>query len=255
MKPIWIVSQNTFREIMRDRILYGILIFAFFLIVLSLAVGQLSYAEQTRITINFGYTAIHLCSVILSIFVGSTLVAREIDKKTILTLLARPISRTQFIIGKYLGLLHVIAVSIVLISLILVSILLFLNVELDVSLLVGLYGVYMEAAILLAITMLFGCFSTPMLSVAFAIGTFLIGHWHESLKYFSEKSQSEVFIWIAKIIRICTPDLEYFNWRSLYIYSDPILWVEVYAYTAYGLAWCIFLVTIAALILWRRDLG
>src|SRR5689334_11892297 len=104
MRPVLIIAINTFREIVRDRILYGILVGAILLILLSLALGQLSFAEQTRIAANFGFTAIHIGAVIVSIFVGSTLVAREIDKKTILTLFVRPISRQQFLFGKCLGL-------------------------------------------------------------------------------------------------------------------------------------------------------
>src|ERR1044071_5461067 len=112
MRPIWILAVNTFREVIRDRILYALIVFAILLIGLSLALGQLSFAEQARISANFGMSAIHLCAVALAIFVGSNLVYKEIEKKTIMTILVRPISRLQFIFGKALGLTMVIVTMI-----------------------------------------------------------------------------------------------------------------------------------------------
>src|SRR3989344_2748310 len=101
MKIIRIIARNTYREIIRDRILYVLILFALLIIGVSLALGQLSFAEQTRISINFGFSAISLSTVVLAVFAGSTLVFKEIEKRTVLTLLARPITRSQFLIGKF----------------------------------------------------------------------------------------------------------------------------------------------------------
>jgi Cu-processing system permease protein len=254
-RVVHIIAKNTYREIIRDRILYGLLVFAVLLIGLSIVLGQLSYAEQTRITINFGFAAIHLCAAVLSIFVGSTLVGREIEKKTIITLLARPINRAQFVIGKSFGLIAVIAVVVAILALILTLILLSLNTHVDSVFLVGLYGILLEAAILLSFTIFFGSFTTPMLAVSFSIGVFLIGHWLNSLKYFANKSESLVFRNVAKVVEHTLPNLEHFNWRSLFVYNDPIPYHDVIYASGYGFAWCAFLTAISAIILQRRDLG
>ncbi len=254
-KSIYIVAHNTYREIIRDRILYGLLVFAVLLIGLSIALGQLSYAEQARITIDFGFTAIHLSAAILSIFVGSTLVGREIEKKTILTLLARPITRAQFIIGKSLGLIAVISVVVGILAIVLACILIPVEAHINEAFFIGLYGVLIEAGVLLAVTVFFGVFATPMMAVSFAIGTFMIGHWLDSLKFFAEKSQSETFKVFAKIVQAGLPNLELFNWRALFVYNDPIPVQDVLYATAYGFFWWVFLVAISAIILQRRDLG
>lgn len=254
-KSVHVIAKNTYREIIRDRILYGLLVFAVLLIGLSMALGQLSFAEQTRITINFGFTAIHLSAAILSVFVGSTLVGRELEKKTILTLLARPITRAQFVLGKSVGLFAVICVVVLMLAFVLVLLLTSLDASVNGVFLVGLYGVLIEAAVLLSLTIFFGSFASPMLAVSFTIGLFLIGHWLDSLKYFAEKSQSHLFKIFSKIIQNILPNLELFNWRSLFIYSDPIPIHEVLYSTGYGFAWCTFLITLSALILQRRDLG
>jgi ABC-type transport system involved in multi-copper enzyme maturation permease subunit len=255
MSAIFVIAQNTYREIFRDRILYGILVFAFLLILLSLALGELSFAEQSRITIDFGFTAIHLSSMVLSIFVGSTLVGREIEKKTILTLLVRPITRTQFVVGKSFGLMAVIAMSIVILAIVLAGLLLKIDQSMNWMFIVGLYGVLLEAMLLLSLTLFFGSFASPMLSVSFSVGLFLIGHWLDSLKFFTEKSNSPAFKVFGQFISQVVPNLEYFNWRSLLVYNETLAGSKILLASAYSLGWSSLLIALAATILRKRDLG
>ena len=255
MNQVIVIARNTFREIMRNRILYGLIVVAVLLIALSLALGQLTFTEQSRITVDFGFAAIHLSSIILAVFVGSTLVSREIEKKTIMTLLVRPISRTQFVIGKSLGLLIVILISIALLAIVLAGILLLMNLKPNMAFFVGLYGICLEATVLLCVTLFFGTFASSMLAVSFALGVFLIGHWLESLKYFAERSHNNAFILVERIARTIFPNLEYFNWRALFVYGDPVRYGDVVWVSVYCLAWSALLVSISAMILAKRDLG
>lgn len=255
MRSVLIISQNTFKEIIRDRILYGILVSAVLLILLSLALGQLSFAEQTRIASNFGFTAIHLGAIIVSVFVGSTLVSREIDKKTILTLFVRPISRSQFLVGKALGLMGVNVVCISALAGVLAIILWSMQLPLSEAFFAGLYGIVLEAILLLSIAIFFGTFSSSVLSVSFTIGFFLIGHWVDSLRFFLERTDSRAFFLLGKTLVGGLPNLEYFNWRDLFVYDDPIPWPELGFSTVYMLAWFIFFITISSMILGKRDLG
>ncbi|MCB0350941.1 MAG: hypothetical protein KDD38_07145, partial [Bdellovibrionales bacterium] len=120
---------------------------------------------------------------------------------------------------------------------------------------VGLYGVVLEAGILLSFTIFFGSFASPMMAVAFSIGLFLIGHWLDSLKYFAEKSDSVSFQYFAKVIQSVLPNLEKMNWRSLFVYSDAIPVKSVMMTSGYSVAWCVFLITVSAMIMRGRDLG
>ena len=119
MNAVFVIAKNTFREVIRDRILYSLVVFALLLVLLSLSLGQLSFDENIRLSANFGFTGIHISAMALAVFIGSTLVAKEIEKQTILTLLARPISRAQFIMGKALGLMAVVNVVVLSLGLIL----------------------------------------------------------------------------------------------------------------------------------------
>ena len=255
MRIIQIIALNTFREIIRDRILYGLIVFTLLLIGLSLALGQLSFTEQARISANFGLTAIHLSAVILSVFVGSTLVAKEIDKQTILTLLVRPISRLQFLLGKCSGLLLVIFTVILGLSLVQLIVLTGLGVPITESFFVALFGISLESLVLLGVTILFSTFSRPLLVVCFAIGFFLIGHWVDNLNYFADVSRSEGFRVFAHVVTNLFPNLERFNWRSLIVYNESVAAIEVGMSSLYAIAWFVLLVGIASLVIRKKDFG
>ncbi|MCB0362470.1 MAG: ABC transporter permease [Bdellovibrionales bacterium] len=253
MKVIWIIAKNTYLELIRDRVLYGLIVFAVLLMGLSLLLGELSFAEQSRISANFGFTAIHLSMVILSIFVGSTLVAKEIEKKTILTLLARPLSRLQFLIGKCLGLSLVTFTVVLGLGFILGLVFFFLGVSINLEFLTALFGILLESLVLLGVTIFFGSFATPMMVVAFSIGIFTIGHWLSDLAFFAQKSRSLTFDLFSEVIAFLLPNLEKFNWRSAVSYHERVGAIEVGAALGYSVAWFVILITLTSLILRRKD--
>ena len=253
MKSIWVIAKNTFREVIRDRILYGILVFALILIGLSLVLGQLSFDEQARISVNFGFAGIQISAAIVSIFIGSTLVAKEIEKQTILTLLARPISRSQFICGKFLGLTMVVSVITIGLACVLSILTLFLKINITESFFIALFGVQLEAMVLLSFALFFGSFARPIMTVMFTVSILVLGHWVDSLPYFISKSKSEGFIFIGKTIMKVIPNLEMFNWRTAPIYGDIIPYAEVLKATAYSMGWVLLLFVLTSMIFRRRD--
>lgn len=253
MRAVWIIALNTFREIIRDRILYGIVVFALLLIGLSLALGELSFAEQGRISADFGFTGIQLSASILAIFAGSTLVAKEIEKQTILTLLARPITRTQFLIGKFFGLTLVILVVMAGLALVLAGIVSFLHIEIGAAFSQALFGVLLEALLLISLALFFGVFSRPVMTVIFTASLFLLGHWVSSLEFFIEKSESASFKVVATAVKTLIPNLERFNWRSAPIYNSVVPGGEILGAVAYAAGWILLLLAATSLIFRRRD--
>ena len=253
MKSILIISFNTFREIIRDRILYGLVVFAILLISVSMILGQLSFAEQVRISMNLGLTAIHLGTIVLSVFIGSTLVRKEIDKKTIMTILARPISRTQFILGKALGLSLVNLVVMSGLSLVLAGVLFYLGAELHFVFVLALLGILLEGMLLLGVTLFFSSFSTSIMVVTFSMGIFLIGHWLESMRFFAEKSESADFIFFQNTVSRVFPDLEIFNWRAHAVYSDVVPTAEVGYAIIYAVGWIGITIVLTSLVMRKKD--
>ncbi|MEZ4872213.1 MAG: ABC transporter permease subunit [Bdellovibrionales bacterium] len=254
MKVIWLLAKNTYREIIRDRILYGLIVFALLLVGFSLALGQLSFTEQARISGNFGFAGIHLSSMILAIFIGASLVAKEIDKKTIMTLLVRPMTRLQFILGKCLGLSFVIGTVIVGLALVLALVFHGLGLEIYGNFLKALWGIFLEALLLLGVAMFFSSFSRPVMVVSFSVGIFLIGHWINNLNFFAEKSESESFRSVAAIVTEIMPNLENFNWRDQVLEAtfNPS---GITSGTIYALSWFGVCTLLTAFIIRRKDFG
>ncbi|MES2963588.1 MAG: ABC transporter permease subunit [Bdellovibrionota bacterium] len=254
MKSIVIIATNTFREIIRDRILYGIVVFALLLIGVSVALGSLSFAEQARISANFGFTGIQISASILAIFIGSTLVAREIEKQTILTLLARPVTRSQFLVGKFFGLVLVIVTVMAGLAVVVAALVTTLGLSIGLPFFVALYGIVLEALLLIAVTLLFGSFSRPAMTVIFATSIFLIGHWIGSLDAISKtKLVSDSFKSVSRILVNVVPDFERFNWRSAPIYDTPVPAIEILNSSLYAVGWLVFLLALTSMVFRRRD--
>lgn len=253
MKTIWYLAINTYRELIRDRILYGLIVMSLLLLGLSMALGQLSFSEQKRISANFGFAAIQLSSVVLAIFVGSSLVSKEIEKKTVLTLLARPMSRSQFLLGKWLGLSLIVVVAELMLGMALAIVLMGLGMTINESFFGGLFGIFLEAMVLMAISLFLSTFTRPILVVSISLAIFLIGHWVESLKFFVNNSESLGFKVLGVTVTQVFPNLERFNWKSLFIYGDSLNLMELVVSTSYALAWWTFLMSLSSLVLRRKD--
>ncbi len=253
MKVIFTVAFNTFREIIRDRLLFGLAVFAVLLMGLSVVLGELSYAEQVRISVNFGLAGIQLSSMILSIFLGSTLVSREIEKQTVLTLLSRPVTRVQFVWGKFFGLALVNLVTVGLLALLLVLLVSYLRFSFDSTLIAALFGFCLESLVVLSATMLFGMFTKPTLAVCYTIGYALIGHWQRDLQYFAEKSGQASLKVARDISRFLVPDFEAFNWKANVVYSEAVPLSTVGMAFLNALGWVLVLIALSAFLFRRRD--
>jgi Cu-processing system permease protein len=255
MSAIWTIATNTFREVIRDRILYGIVVFALLLLGLSLALGGLSFTENARISADFGFAGIQLGVAILSIFVGSTLVAKEIEKQTILTLLARSISRNQFLIGKFLGLTFVVVTVMAGLALVLGILLQSLGLAVGPAFFGALFGVLLESLILISLTLLFGVITRPIMTVIFSSSVFLIGHWISSLGELMKlkRNSDPSFQTTAEILMKIVPDLEKFNWRSAPIYGDAIPIETITTASMYAMGWTLVILALTSFAFRRRD--
>ncbi|MGE0632387.1 MAG: ABC transporter permease [Pseudobdellovibrionaceae bacterium] len=252
MKKIFVIATISVTEIFRDRIFISLIIVALALMFLSLLLGQLSFAEQTRILAHFGMTSIHLLMVGLSLFLGCYALSREIDKQTYTTLLARPLSRTAFLLGKYFGLVFTAATSVVLLFAVL-SFLLPTEIYLR-GLVTACVGVVLESFVLFAASLFASTFIRPSTALFFTLGLFLFGHWLPDLMFFAEKSKSEAFIFFAQNIQYVVPNLYSFNWREIGMLETPppisgLLWPVLHS-----LIWSAIFFLAASFVIRRKDL-
>lgn len=253
MQSLLVVAGNTFKETVRDKILYNLVFFAILLIGASVLLGTLTMGEQSRIINDLGLAAINLVAVIIAIFVGIGLVTKEIDRRTIYTILARPITRVQFILGKYLGLAFIIVVNIaIMFVMFLVTVWVSGNV-ISGALFQAVELILVETLLVMAIAMFFSTFSSSTLSATMTIGVYVIGHLTSDLKAIAEKSHSQLTEAVLTALYYVCPNLELLNVKGQAASGVLVEMGYQLTATAYGLVYAGLLLTGACLIFQRRD--
>jgi Cu-processing system permease protein len=253
MRSILIIALNTFRENLRDKILYNLLLFALGLIGASILLADLTIMEHHRMITDMGLAAINLVGVVIAIFVGIGLVNKEIERRTVYTIMARPIRRTQFILGKYLGLVMTLSVNIgVMLGVFLATLWLY-RAPIHGVLVQAVALIFVEVLLITAIALFFSTFSTSALSAIMTLGLFVVGHLTTDLKGIVESSRSEAARAAVTAIYYVFPNLEVLN-----IKGQAAVGAEVaYAYQAmvslYGLLYAALLLAGACVIFQRRD--
>lgn len=253
MRSIIVIALNTFRENLRDKILYSLLIFAALLMGASILLGALTIAEQEKIIADMGLASINVIGVIIAIFVGIGLVSKEIERRTIYTILAKPISRSQFILGKYLGLVITLGVNLVIMFDVFLFTLWMTQVPITMVLVQAVALMMVEFLVVTATALFFSTFSTPTLSAALTLGLYFIGHLTSDLKALAEKSSSEVTKAVMTALYYLCPNLEVLNIKGQAVSGVSLAWSYQLSATLYGLLYASLLLAGAAAIFQKRD--
>lgn len=245
-----VLGFNTAREIVRDRIFYVILGFGLFLILFSLLLGALSFEEQQRILFNLSVSAVHIFSVFLVFFLGAFAIAKEIEKQTFAVILARPVSRSIFLVGKWLGVFIIMAVSVVLIMILVWGLLGFENLG---SLLLISLGIILEALVLLSLSFFLSLLFRPYFALFVSFGVYLIGHFLEELRFFAKKSQSEFYKGFSEIVSHVFPNLQMFNFRYMEFFSSGVEMQKLALALAHAALWVFVFLLLGVYVFKRRD--
>ncbi|MBW8887504.1 MAG: ABC transporter permease [Fibrobacteres bacterium] len=265
MKSILIIAVNAFRETVRDKILYNLVLFTLGLILFSLLLGEWSVFARVNVIKDFTLAVMSIAGLLMSIFVGIGLIQKEIQRKTILTLLAKPLPRWHFIVGKYLGLLMVLALNLAIMTLVFFILLRCINVRPTPSLLTAIYLTFMEMAVVTSAALLFSAFSTPTLSALFTLGVYVAGHLSgdilnhlEFIRKYGQRLPGTPVItpFTGKLIHavyFMIPNLENFNIRGRVVYELPIPPHYVLYTSLYGMAFIGVYLLIASLWFGKRD--
>jgi ABC-type transport system involved in multi-copper enzyme maturation permease subunit len=254
LSVVFALSWNTVRELIRSKLLYNVVIFAVLLLGSSLFVAQLTFGEWRRIILDQGLTAVELGGGLIAVIVGVNLVAGEIERRTIFPTLAKPLTRGTFVLGRYLGLVAVLAANVVLMLALLGVLMHLAGDSLDVTTLQALFLIFVELILLAALAIFFGSFSTPMLAAGFTLALFLIGHLIGDLRAFGQRSKSEAARTAAAFFYRLLPDLELLNLKTNA--ADRLAVSASYVATsmAYGIAYAAALLLLSGIIFGRRDL-
>jgi len=253
MWSLMVVAGNTFRETVRDKILYNLVLFALLLIGTSVLLGTLTIGEQARIVNDLGLAAINLVSVVIAIFVGIGLVTKEIERRTVYTILSRPITRVQFVLGKYIGLGFIVVANVTIMFVMFLATIWLTGNTIYASLFQAVELILVETLLVMAMAMFFSTFSSSVLSATMTIGLYIIGHLTGDLKGIAEKSQNPVAESMMTVLYYILPDLEALNVKGQAANGVPVEAAFQVVSTAYGLLYAALLLTGACLIFQRRD--
>lgn len=247
------IALNTFKEAIRDRILYLLLFFAVVCIVFSRILALLTVGDRVKIIKDVGLSSLSLFGALMAILMGVGLVYKEIDKRTIHSLLVKPIHRYQFLLGKYFGLVLTLLVMLLLMSLIYLAVIFLHTLKIEWKMLVAILFIFLELCLITSVALLFSCFSTPILSSLFSLAFYLIGHFSWGLETLIKKVKPGVGKTLAQLLYHFVPDLENFNFKMEIVQNLPIP-AKIYLFsTLYGIFYTAFILALALLVFRKRD--
>ncbi len=255
MSKVWTLAKTTLREMLREKIFFVVIVIAAIMIAMSFLLGALSFAEQKKILADFGFLAVQIALLGISLFSGSYLIAKEVEKQTCLLILSRPVTRDQFILGKVFGVLALNTILTVLLGLIL-SVLLGVWSEPNQWLAFSeiCLSLWFESSVILAFVMWASLVVRPVLALSAGIVLFLLGHWLGDLTYFASKSQEAVFISIVKGLHWVVPNLYRLNWKSAYFLQEGLPNKDVAWMIAHMTGWFIIYVLLTNFSFRRKDI-
>ena len=261
------LALNVFRESVRDRVPFTLVLFAVVLIGASILIGQLTAGQDVKIIKDLGLAAIALFGLFIAVFMGVGLVSKEVERRSIYAILAKPVTRPQFIAGKFAGLALTLAVHMFAMTaayyLVLAGMwwgsshavrLSWDAPAVDPALLVAIVLTYAEMLLVTALALFFSTFCGPLLSAAATIGLYIAGHFNRDLRDFETVVDSRAGAWAARALYHVLPDFSSFDVRTQVVHGLPIPPAYLATTVTYGVAYAAALLVAAGYIFMRRDL-
>lgn len=251
---IFAIATNGFREVIRDRILYVIGFFVLLLVLASRILPPIAVSADEKIFLDLGIGGISLLGAIVAIFVGTGLINKEIEKKTVLILIPKPLTTTEFIIGKHLGLSAVLTVLVGTMTIVYFALMSLLSINYPLqSLLIAISYILLELALLTAVAMTFGVFTSSILATLLSFGVFIMGHLSRDLLELGKITENPGIEKITKILFLILPDLERLNLKNEAVYNILPNTGELISSLIYAILYIILLLTITIIIFSRRQ--
>ena len=254
LNRIFIIATNTFREAVRDRVLYNLVLFVLLLMASAIFLGELTAGQEIRMIVNLGLSAMLLFGSFISIFVGVSLVSKEIERKTVYSIFSKPIGRGEFIVGKYFGLCLTLLVNVLLMGVGVSLALLYVGGKgLAFSIWGGILLIFLELTIITAVAVLFSSFSSPALSALLSFFVFIIGHFSSSLNDLAKGMGSTFAQYFFGAIYYLLPNLSHFSFIANSAHGDVPPTSMLLGSFAYSIVYVMILLTLTILIFSRRN--
>ena len=260
------IALNVFRESVRDKVLYNLVLFAVLLMAASYLLGQLTAGQDVKIIKDLGLAATAIFGLFIAVFIGIGLVSKEVDRRSVYGVLSKPIRRHEFIIGKYLGLVLTLAVNIAVMAAALYFVLAYMNwmetenvrrswdaPALDPALLKAIFLIWVELCLITAVALCFSTFSTPIVSSVLTFGLYIVGHFNADLKNFENVVESPAAVYLARTMYYVLPNLAPFDIKAEVVHAQPVGTAYLALTTLYGIVYIVMLLLVSMFVFSRRD--
>ena len=250
------IARNAFREAVRDRVLYNLVLFVLILTAASIFIGELSGGQERKVIVDLGLSSMLLFGVFIAIFVGVGLVYKEIERRTIYAVFSKPVGRGEFLVGKYLGLCLTLLVNVLVMGVGVSLALLYVSKGWDPlipTIWPAVLLIYMELMLLTAIALLFSSFSSPALSALLTFMVFIIGHFSEDLKSLAVSLGSTSARWVFTGLYYLLPNLANYSFITPAAHGRAPSPGFVFTTGLYAFVYIAVILAAATLIFSRRN--
>ena len=266
MRQIWLGANAVFRESIRDRVPYSIVVFSVLMIAASYLISQLTAGQDMKIIKDLGLASLSIFGLLIAVFIGVGLVTKEVEKRSVYGLLTKPLSRAEFLLGKYAGLVMTLAVNLSVMAVALYVVLFYSNMmspeglrmsweapAVDPRLLVAIVLIFAELMLVTALALFFSTFTSPLWATLLTLGLWVAGHFNSDLRNFGQVVDSVPVIWLARVIYYVIPNLAPFDVKSEVVHGIHVPARHVIYTVGYAALYIAVLLTASVTIFGRRD--
>jgi ABC-type transport system involved in multi-copper enzyme maturation permease subunit len=250
------IAGNTFREVVRDRVLYNLVLFVLILTATAVFIGELSGGQERKIIVDLGLSAMLLFGVFIAIFVGVGLVYKEIERRTVYSIFSKPVGRGEFLLGKYLGLCLTLLVNVAVMGAGVSLALIYVSrgwEPLALSIWPAILLIYVELMILTGVALLFSSFSSPALSALLTFFVFIIGHFSADLKSLANSMGGSAARWLFAALYYLLPNLANLSFITPAAHGQLPAATHVAVVVFYSVVYIAVILAAAAMIFHRRN--
>jgi len=266
MRTLGWIAINGFREAVRDKVMYSLVAFAILMIVISYVLGQLTASQDLKVMKDVALSSIAIFGLFMAVFIGIGLVSKEVERRSVYALLAKPIRRSDIVLGKYLGLVLTLFVNLTVMTIAMYLVLAYVGwgeneivrkareaAPVDPAMIKAVLLTFVQLMIVTATALFFSTFSTPMLSAALTFGAYVAGFFSADLRNFDQVVNSRTAIAFARGMYYVLPNLGAFDVTAQVVHGIPVGWRYIAVTSAYGIVYVAILLVISMAIFSRRD--
>jgi ABC-type transport system involved in multi-copper enzyme maturation permease subunit len=254
MKKTWILAWNTVRESFRKKTTYIIILFALIMIAASEFFAFLSAQEQTKMIMDTSFAVIEFFGFLLAMFGSITAVSSEIEKRTIYTLLTKPITRTNFILGKYLGMFFILLINFVIMTIFFLLLIHFKKIPINIAIFKTLFLIFMELLVIASISLALATFTSDAFNIIASCFLYIIGHLTSYGRQVIEMTKNIVIKGLADMMYTILPNYQNFSIRDKVVVGIPVPWQYVLIVTGYGIMYIVIALLIGIYFFRTREI-